>query len=108
MSARVAFCPGFYLFVGRPFVRIKNDVRDVSNKRHKCKKSSVSFVFFFTFNKVIPEMGKTTGAINLGIHLEGPFISVEKVGAHAKGHLRSLKNVSISKPLIQVHRHFER
>lgn len=38
-------------------------------------------------------MGSTTGAINLGIHLEGPFINANKVGAHAKEHLRSLTHV---------------
>ena len=38
-------------------------------------------------------MGATRGAINLGVHVEGPFMSESRVGAHEVGNLRTLEGV---------------
>jgi N-acetylglucosamine-6-phosphate deacetylase len=45
-------------------------------------------------HQVLPEMGATTGAVNLGVHVEGPFISKSQFGAHDVRNLRTLEGVS--------------
>lgn len=38
-------------------------------------------------------MGCTSGAINLGTHVEGPFVNKARVGAHAISNLRTFDEV---------------
>lgn len=40
-------------------------------------------------------MGSTTGSINLGVHVEGPFVNKSRVGAHAMENLQTFKEVNI-------------
>lgn len=45
---------------------------------------------------MLPKIGPTSGAINLGCHVEGPFVNKKRVGAHAVENLRTFENVSVS------------
>lgn len=45
---------------------------------------------------MLPKVGETTGAINLGVHVEGPFVNKSRVGAHEVGNLRTLEGVRAS------------
>ncbi|XKL64746.1 hypothetical protein PGB90_004832 [Kerria lacca] len=41
------------------------------------------------YKEILPKMGCTSGAINLGTHVEGPFVNKARVGAHAISNLRT-------------------
>lgn len=51
------------------------------------------------YHKVLPcikiKRGSNNGARILGVHCEGPFINLEKKGAHSSSSLRQFENVSI-------------
>lgn len=51
------------------------------------------------YHKILPRIRKTNGGKNganiLGVHLEGPFISSEKKGAHELECIRDFDNVNM-------------
>lgn len=54
--------------------------------------TSPSKVFHQSLKHIKKQVGGESGAQVLGVHLEGPFISFEKKGAHNKDHLKELGN----------------
>ena len=52
-----------------------------------------------TYHKVLPHIRKRKGGLHgcniLGAHVEGPFINVDKKGAHPEECIQSLNEVSV-------------
>lgn len=53
-----------------------------------------------TYHDILPRIKKTNGGADganiIGVHLEGPFISQEKKGAHELKYIRELDNVILN------------
>ncbi|XP_017760179.1 PREDICTED: N-acetylglucosamine-6-phosphate deacetylase [Eufriesea mexicana] len=64
-----------------------------------------------TYHKILSNIMKKKGGIHgatvLGIHLEGPFISPTKKGAHPEIHIKQFEKASLLNILIQIFNGFE-
>lgn len=110
MYHKRTFFTSFYLLGGFG-IDFTHNVDNVQNGINKVAKKLLEFgVTSFcptlvtspseTYYKILPNMKKRNGgrhgAAVLGVHIEGPFISPSKKGAHPENYIRQFDKASIS------------